>query len=84
MLHPRCSGIKIRNELRFEVRDPVLEFQLTLLHSPQLQLIHAEVIGQADDGRVQVTMFFPEVGYQAGDLARIVFVEAHDTRIVQF
>jgi len=69
--------------LRLEVRDPIFELQLALLHTPQAQLIDAGVFRQTRYGFVKISMFFSQLGYQADNFTRIVTVNAHDTRIVQ-
>ena len=83
MSHPRFSRIQIRNKLGFQLGYPVLQFELALFHAPQAKLIYAGVFRQPQDGRIQVTMFFPELGNQACDFTRIDTVIGHRTSVVQ-
>ena len=77
------SGIQIRNQLRLQIRNPVLKLQLPFLKPPKPQLVHPGVSGHARNRLVEVTMFFPEFRDQVDDFTGSVGAEGHLFRIVQ-
>ena len=78
------SGIKIRNKLGFQVRDPVLDLEFPLLHPRDPELVHGGIGGQARNRLVQVTVLLSQFGQEIGDFARMIRIKFHDLRIVRF
>jgi hypothetical protein len=58
----RCpSGVEIGNQLAFQLRNLILEQQLTFLEPAQLYFVYVEIELETRDHVVQITMFNPEL-----------------------
>lgn len=72
-------GVQVRDKLRFEPGDRILEQQLALLHALELQLIAVRVDGQAFDRGVEVAVLDPQLDQLLGNVGRFV---AHNESLI--
>ena len=69
--------VEVGDQHALEPSDGVLEHELLLLHSPQLQLVDIAALDQPMDGLVQVAMFKSHFRQPRADLGFVLFIYMH-------
>jgi len=74
-------GVKVRNQLGFQIADPVFKFELALLQARQSKLINRWISHKSPDGLIQITMLQLQLAKARDNFSGVVGIEVDMLRI---